>query len=71
MIPYPYTNPIRDIPAYSAVPTKKELKACAVCSAEFVKRKNANTFELRQLCGKCIKVWKEREVGKEGYRKDA
>lgn len=67
---YPYTNPIREIPAYSKVPTKKELKACAVCSAEFPKRENADTFELRQLCHECIKMWEERDRIKDGYRKD-
>lgn len=67
---YPYTNPIREIPPYSQVPKMKEIKACAVCSAEFPKRKNADTFELRQLCHECIKAWQQRDRLKAGYRKD-
>ncbi len=47
------------------------MKGCAVCSVEFIKRENADTFELRQLCNACIKVWKAREGSQEGYRKDA
>jgi len=71
MIPYPYTNPIRDIPAYSAIKRPPEMRGCVVCSTEFAKRKNADTFELRLLCATCIERWEAREVGKEGYRKDA
>ena len=67
---YSFTHPIRDIPAYSAIPTKKEVKGCAVCSTEFIKRKNADTFELRQLCNDFIKTWKERDRIKDVYRKD-
>jgi len=68
---YPYTHPIRDLASHSRVKRPPEMKGCAVCSVEFIKRENADTFELRQLCNACIKVWKAREGSQEGYRKDA
>ena len=67
---YPYTNPIRDIPEYGKIPVPPKTKSCAVCSFVFIQRKNQDTFEARQLCDECRKVWKERDKVKDGYRKD-
>ena len=44
-------------------------KKCAVCSTPFVPK--PDTFETRQLCIKCRKVWAERDERDAGYRKDA
>ena len=47
------------------------VKLCAVCSTPFAKRLDAQTFEERQLCDECRRVWAERDARDAGYRKDA
>ena len=45
------------------------LKKCAVCATPFDPK--PDTFETRQLCIECRKVWAERNMRDAGYKKDA
>ena len=44
-------------------------KLCVVCSTPFVPK--PDTFETRQLCIECRRVWAERNTREAGYKKDA